>query len=163
MYNKVILVGRLTRDIELRYLPSGSAVATFSLATSRSWKDKNSGETKEETMFIDIKTFGRSAEIANQYLKKGNRVLVEGRLVLERWTDQNGGNRSKHVIQADSVNFMETRAEANNSANYSSNDDDESYGYQPEPKVEPYKPSASTQPKPAQIPEIDIDDDEIPF
>lgn len=158
MYNKVILVGRLTRDVELRYLPSGSAVAQFSLATSRNWTDKNSGEKKEETMFIDIKTFGRSAEIANQYLKKGNRVLVEGRLVLERWTDQNGQNRSKHVIQADSVNFMETRSESQNSASYDNNDQ---VGYTPSP--EPYRPQQQAAQKPPQIPEIDIDDDEIPF
>ena len=155
MYNKVILVGRLTKNVELRYLPSGSAIATFSLATSRSWKDKNSGETKEETMFIDIKTFGRSAEIANQYLKKGNRVLVEGRLVLERWTDQNGQNRSKHVVQADNINFMETRAEANNSATGQETNEQEM-------APEPYRPT-STPSKPQQIPEIDINDDEIPF
>ena len=159
MYNKVILVGRLTRDVELRYLPSGSAVANFGIATSRTWKDKNSGENKEETMFIDIKTFGRSAEIANQYLKKGNRVLVEGRLVLERWTDGSGQNRSKHVVQADSVNFMETRSEAQNSA--SNSQPHESYTPS-QPQAEPYRPSKEQNSPPA-IPEIDINDDEIPF
>lgn len=117
MYNKVILVGRLTRDVEIRYLPSGQALAVLGLATSRTWKDKNSGENKEETMFIDIKTFGRSAEIANQYLRKGNRVLVDGRLVLEQWTDQNGQKRSKHIIQAENINFMETKKESEDHTN----------------------------------------------
>jgi single-strand DNA-binding protein len=86
-------------------------------------------------------------------------------LVLERWTDQNGQNRSKHVIQADTVNFMETRAEANNSASnsYNNGGDDGYQGYN-DSQVEPYKPQKSMQNKPPQqIPEIDIDDDEIPF
>ena len=160
MYNKVILVGRLTRDVELRYLPSGSSVAGFALATSRSWRDKNSGEQKEETMFIDISVFGRSAEIANQYLRKGNRVLVEGRLVLEQWQDQNGQNRSKHKIVADSVNFMETKAEAQSSGVGGNTN--------PNPAAEnrsnPSSTPSNTPPvKEEKIPEIDVDDDDIPF
>jgi single-strand DNA-binding protein len=114
MYNKVILVGNLTKNVELKYLPSGSSVAKFGLATNRKWKDKNSGDNRQEVMFIDITTFGRSAEIANQYLKKGSKVLIEGRLVLNQWTDQNGQNRSKHEIQADNVQFMDTKAEIQN-------------------------------------------------
>lgn len=90
MFNKVVLIGRLTRDPELRYLPSGTALCTFGIATNRSWTDKNTNDKKEEVMFIDITTFARSAEIANQYLKKGNKVLVEGRLALEQWNDQYG-------------------------------------------------------------------------
>jgi len=161
MYNRVILVGRLTRDPELRYLPSGTAVTTFGLATSRTWTDKNTNEKKEEVMFIDITTFSRSAEIVNQYLKKGNKVLVEGRLVLERWTDQNGQNRSKHTVRADTVQFMESRAEAQNSANSYGNTQQNSYS---QPNTQ-YQQQNHTPSKPAEekIPEIDIDDEEIPF
>jgi single-strand DNA-binding protein len=107
--NKVILVGNLTRDIELRYMPSGSALATFGLACSRKWKDKNSGEQREEVMFVDIKIFGRSAEVANQYLAKGKKVLIEGRLVLEQWQDQNGNNRSKHTVSCESFEFLDPK------------------------------------------------------
>ncbi len=158
MYNRVILVGRLTRDPELRYLPSGTAVATFGIATSRSWTDKNTNEKKEEVMFIDVTSFARSAEIVNQYLKKGNKVLVEGRLALDRWTDQNGQNRSKHTVRADAVQFMETRAEAQNSANSYNNNSNNTYSASNQ-----YKKQTSSPKKEEKIPEIDIDDEEIPF
>ncbi|HHH72917.1 MAG TPA: single-stranded DNA-binding protein, partial [Sulfuricurvum sp.] len=93
MYNKIILVGNLTRDIELRYTQSGMAIAKTGIATNRKFKKQN-GEQVDETMFIDITFFGRSGEIANQYLRKGSKVLIEGRLMLEQWTDQNGQKRS---------------------------------------------------------------------
>ena len=112
MYNKIILVGNLTRDVDLKNLPSGSMVAKFGLATSRKWRDKNSGENREEVMFVDITTFGRSAEIAKQYIRKGSKVLIEGRLVLQQWTDTNGQKRSKHEVQADTIQFMDTKAES---------------------------------------------------
>ncbi len=161
MYNRVILVGRLTRDPELRYLPSGTAVATFGIATSRSWTDKNTNEKKEEVMFIDVTSFARSAEIVNQYLKKGNKVLVEGRLVLEKWTDQNGQNRSKHTVRADTVQFMESKAEAQNSANSYGNNKPNNYSN----KNTQYQQNDnySSKPQEEKIPEIDIDDEEIPF
>ena len=155
MYNRVILVGRLTRDPELRYLPSGTAIATFGIATSRTWIDKNTNEKKEEAMFIDVTSFARSAEIVNQYLKKGNKVLVEGRLVLEKWTDQNGQNRSKHTVRAETVQFMETKAEAQNS---------HPQQQAPAPAAQQQNRTPANQP-PSQpnIPDINIDDDEIPF
>ncbi len=162
MYNRVILVGRLTRDPELRYLPSGTAVATFGIATSRSWTDKNTNEKKEEVMFIDVTSFARSAEIVNQYLKKGNKVLVEGRLVLDRWTDQNGQNRSKHTVRADTVQFMESKAEAQNSASSYGKSQQSNYSntnqYQQNQNYSSPKPQAEEK-----IPEIDIDEEEIPF
>ncbi len=161
MYNRVILVGRLTRDPELRYLPNGTAVATFGIATSRSWTDRNTNEKKEEVMFIDVTSFARSAEIVNQYLKKGNKVLVEGRLVLDRWTDQNGQNRSKHTVRADTVQFMESRAEAQNSASQTY-DSGNSYQAPKEQYQQQTNPSHASQPQ-EKIPEIDIDDEEIPF
>ena len=111
MLNKVLLIGNTTRAIELRYLPSGSAVAKTGLAVNRAWKDKNTGEKKDETMFIDIVIYGKTAEIANQYLLKGKKVLVEGRLVLEQWMDQQSGQkRSKHVLSVESFQFLDSKS-----------------------------------------------------
>jgi single-strand DNA-binding protein len=160
MYNKVILVGRLTRDIELKYLPSGSSVANFGLATSRNWKDQNTGEKKEETMFIDITVFGKGAEIANQYLRKGNRVLVEGRLSLDQWQDNEGNKRSKHKIIADNVQFMETKAESMASASSSSSSP--SYDTQSNATQNNVVQNNTKQPS-NQSQDIDIEDDDIPF
>jgi len=84
MYNKVVLVGNLTRDVEIRYSQSGSAIGNVGIATSRKWKSQT-GEQKEEVMFIDLTFFGRTAEIANQYLRKGSKVLVDGRLVFQQY------------------------------------------------------------------------------
>lgn len=117
MFNKVVLVGNLTRDIELRYLPSGSAIGKTAIAVTRRFTGSN-GEKKEEACFIDIDFFGRLAEIANQYLNKGSKVLIEGRLKYEQWSDQNGQNRSKHTI---SVENMEMLGSNPNSGNYGAN------------------------------------------
>lgn len=154
MYNKVILVGRLTRDVELKYLSSGSSVANFGLATSRSWKDQNTGDKKEEVMFIDITVFGKGGEIANQYLKKGNRVLVEGRLSLDRWEDSQGNKRSKHKIIAENVQFMETKAES--MASSASESNAPSYNNSQATDSTMKQTSSKSQ-------EIDIEDDDIPF
>ena len=83
MYNKVVLVGNLTRDVEVRYSQGGAAIGKVGIATSHKWKSQT-GEQKEEVMFIDLTFFGRTAEIANQYLHKGSKVLIDGRLVLEQ-------------------------------------------------------------------------------
>ena len=90
--NKVILIGNLGRDPEVRYLPSGDAVANFSMATTEKWKDK-SGEMQEQTEWHRISFFGRQAEICGEYLKKGSSVYVEGRLQTRKWTDQTGNDR----------------------------------------------------------------------
>ena len=89
MYNKVILAGNLTRDIEIRYTQGGSAIGSTGVAVSRKFKSQT-GEQKEEVTFVDLTFFGRTAEIANQYLHKGSKVLVEGRLKLDQWTAQDG-------------------------------------------------------------------------
>ena len=107
MYNKVIMLGNLTRDVELRYLPSGSALATIGLASNRRFK-KQDGSQGEEVCFVDVKLFGRSAEIANQYLRKGSKVLIEGRLTYETWSDQSGAKRSKHTITAETMQMLDS-------------------------------------------------------
>ncbi|EJP74328.1 MULTISPECIES: single-stranded DNA-binding protein [Campylobacter] len=104
MFNKIIIVGHLTRDIDLRYTQSGSAIGKSAIATTH--KFSINGEKREDTCFIDINFFGKSAEIANQYLRKGSKLLVDGRLKFEQWTDQNGQNRSKHSINVESMEML---------------------------------------------------------
>ena len=108
MFNRVVMFGNLTRDCELRYLPSGGAVCTTGIATNRKFK-KQDGSQGEEVCFIDITFFGRTAEIANQYLGKGKKVLVEGRLKQESWTDQQGQKRSKHSITVETLQMIDSR------------------------------------------------------
>lgn len=108
MFNKVVLVGNLTRDIELRYLQNGTALGKTGIAVSRKISSAG-GEKKEETCFIDIDFWGKTAEIANQYLKKGSKVLIEGRLKFDQWQDQNGSTRSKHSIQVDTMEMLSSQ------------------------------------------------------
>ncbi len=109
MFNKIILVGNLTRDIEIRYSQSGVGIAKTAIATSR--KFTSNGEKKEEVCFVDITFFGKSAEVANQYLRKGSKILVEGRLNFEQWADQNGGKRSKHSVIAESMQMLDSKSD----------------------------------------------------
>jgi single-strand DNA-binding protein len=102
--NKVILLGNLTRDPELRYTPSGTPVANFGLAVSRRYSQGE--ERKEEVCFIDIVAFGRQAEVVGEYLSKGRPVLIEGRLQWRSWESQDGQKRSKHEVVAENVQFM---------------------------------------------------------
>jgi single-strand DNA-binding protein len=105
-YNKVILVGNLTRDPELRYTPKGTAVANLGLAVNRKWTTE-SGEKKEEVTFVDVDLFGRNAENAGKYLTKGRPVLVEGRLRLDQWEDkQSGQKRSKLGVVGEAIQFL---------------------------------------------------------
>jgi len=112
MFNKVVLVGNLSRDIEIRYSQSGTAVANTAIATSR--KFTANGEKKEEVMFIDITFFGRSAEVANQFLRKGSKVLIEGRLQLDQWVDKDGGKRSKHSIVVETMQMLDSKQDNQN-------------------------------------------------
>ena len=108
MYNKVILVGNLTRNIEMKYSQLGMAIAKSAIATSRKFKS-NTGEQKEEVCFIDINFFGRKAEIANQYLHKGSKIVIEGRLVFEQWTDKNGQRKSKHCVTIEVMQMLDKK------------------------------------------------------
>ena len=153
MYNKVVLVGNLTKDIELRYLPSGSAVATSSVATSHKYKSA-SGEQKDEVCFLDFTIFGKTGEIANQYLKKGSKVLLEGRLKFEQWTAQDGSNRSRHILSVDTMKMLDSKSQSDN----------QGQNYNQEPQVvyeNNYNQSRSNVEH--RIPDIDIDPDEVPF
>lgn len=113
MFNKIILVGNLVRDIELRYTTSGSAIGSSAIAVTR--KYTLNGEKREETCFIDITFFGKSAEIANQYLTKGSKLLIEGRLRQEQWVDNNGQNRSKHSVSVENMEMLGSPQQQGNS------------------------------------------------
>jgi len=107
--NKVIIVGNLGRDPEVRYMPSGSAICNIAVATSRQWKDKTSGERQEETEWHRIVFFDRMAEIAGEYLKKGRPVYVEGRLKTRKWTDKDGVERYSTEIVATDMQLLGSR------------------------------------------------------
>lgn len=109
-YNKVILLGNLTRDPELRYTPKGLAIAKLGLAVKRSWRDANSGELKEEVTFVDIDAFGKQAETLGQYMKKGRPLMVEGRLRLDTWEDkQTNQKRSRLGVVLESFQFLDSK------------------------------------------------------
>src|ERR1019366_1148509 len=115
-FNKVILVGNLTRDPELRYTPKGLAIAKLGLAVNRVWKNE-AGENKEEVTFVDIDAFGKQAETIGQYLKKGRPILIEGRLRLDQWDDkQTGQKRSRLGVVAETVQFLGSPAGAEGGA-----------------------------------------------
>src|SRR3990167_589426 len=105
-FNRVILIGNLTRDPEYKQLSSGMAVCRLGLATNRSFKNKQSGDMVQEVCYIDIDVWGAQAESCRQYLQKGRLVLIEGRLKLDTWQDENGNSRSKHSVVADKVVFL---------------------------------------------------------
>ena len=118
MYQKVMIIGNLGRDPEMRYMPDGRAVTNLSVATNRRWTDSGSGEPKDETTWFRISIWGRQAEVANEYLSKGRQVLVEGRLRPDPetggprlWTAQDGTVRASYELIADTVRFIGGRAE----------------------------------------------------
>ncbi|RPH16264.1 MAG: single-stranded DNA-binding protein [Alphaproteobacteria bacterium TMED89] len=104
-FNQVILLGNLTRDIELRHTPSNQTVANIGLAVNRTFQTKD-GERREETTFVDCESWGRQAEVMAQYLSKGRPVLIQGRLKLDSWQDKDGGNRSKLKVVVENFQFV---------------------------------------------------------
>ena len=159
MYNKIILAGNLTRDIEVRYSQSGAAIGNTAIATTRKFKSQT-GEQKEEVLFVDITFFGRTAEVANQYLRKGSKILVDGRLKLDQWTAQDGSKRSKHSVTVESMTMLGSKGD-NESAGYNATPTGDTYA-QPAPQETPTH-AAPQQSQASNIPEIDINEDEIPF
>jgi single-strand DNA-binding protein len=104
-YNKILLMGNLTRDPQLSYTPSQTAVVDFGLATNRRWTAQD-GSQREETCFVDCRAFGRQAENMNKYLSKGRLVFIEGRLTFDTWTAQDGTKRSRHRVTVENCQFM---------------------------------------------------------
>ena len=111
-YNRVILMGNLTRDPEVRYIPSGTAVSEIGLAVNRTWFDKQSNSREEETTFVDVTLWGREAEVAGEYLSKGRPVLIEGRLQLDSWEDkQTGQRRNKLRVVCERMQMLGSRSD----------------------------------------------------
>jgi len=106
-FNKVFLMGNLTRDVEVRHTPGGTQVATIGIAVNRRYKTQ-SGEQREETTFVDCDAWGRTAEVMGQYLSKGRPVFIEGRLKLDQWQDQQGQNRSKLKVVIENFQFVDS-------------------------------------------------------
>lgn len=117
--NKVILVGNLGKDPETRYLPSGGAVTSFSIATSQSWKDKQTGAQQERTEWHRIVMFNRLAEIAAEYVKKGSKVYIEGSLRTQKWQDKTGADRYTTEIVATDMQMLDSRGAAGGSSSSS--------------------------------------------
>lgn len=111
-FNRVILVGNLTRDVELRHTPGGTAVAEIGLAVNRQWFDKQTNSRKEEVTFVNVTLWGRTAEVAADHLAKGRQVLIEGRLQTETWDDkQTGQKRSKTFVVGETMTMLGSRSD----------------------------------------------------
>lgn len=159
--NKVIVLGNLGRDPELRYTPSGSPVCNVSIATTRNWKSKDSGERQEETEWHRVVFYDRLAEIAGQYLKKGRPVYVEGRLKTRKWQDKEGRDQYTTEIIAEQMQLLGGRDEGGFDRGGS---DDYSQEAAPAPRAPAPRP-APQRPAPAPRPASNFDDldDDIPF
>jgi single-strand DNA-binding protein len=162
--NKVILMGNLGRDPEVRYMPNGEAVANFSIATTENWKDK-SGQKQEKTEWHNIVMYRKLAEIAGEYLKKGRPVYIEGRLQTRKW-EKDGVTRYSTEIIADQMQMLGGRDTGGSNASYDGSDDmSQDSGYSAEPvksNQAPRQSAASAPAKPASSGFDDFEDD-IPF
>lgn len=155
--NKVIVVGNLGRDPETRYMPSGDALTNITVATTDKWKDKASGEQKEATEWHRISFFGKLAEIAGQYLKKGSQVYIEGKLRTRKYTDKDGVEKYSTEIVADTMQMLGSRQGMGGGA--AQMDDG---GYDSAPARAPAQAPARSAPA-RQPSNINIEDDDIPF
>jgi single-strand DNA-binding protein len=174
--NKVILIGTLGRDPEVRYAANGNAIANLSVATSEQWTDRNTGQRQERTEWHRVVLFGKVAEIAGQYLRKGSQVYLEGRLQTRKWTDQNGQDRWTTEVVVDqrgTMQMLDRRGTGGGEAPF----DGEGYAQQgspaapggnapmgaspaPNPPAQPAPVSGAGAPTPAAV---DFDDDDVPF
>ncbi|HTT40011.1 MAG TPA: single-stranded DNA-binding protein [Burkholderiales bacterium] len=149
--NKVILIGNLGRDPEVRYLPSGDAVATLNVATTEKWKDKN-GEQQEQTEWHRVSFFGRQAEICGEYLRKGSQIYIEGRLQTRKWTDKEGKERYTTEIRGDRMQMLGGRGAGG--------------GPEPslrEPDIAPAEPAPKAAAATSKAASFEDMDDDIPF
>lgn len=147
--NKVMLIGNLTRDPELKALPSGTQVATIGLATNRTWRDKN-GAKQEDTQFHNVVAFGKQAELIAQYLRKGSSLYLEGRLQTRSWDDKDGSKKYRTEIVLDAFQFGPKTSGGGG-------------GYQADAAPAAPAKSASSEVESIQYPEEDINPEDIPF
>lgn len=157
MLNKAQLIGRLGRDPEVRFMPSGEAVCNFSMATTEKWKDKASGEVKEETTWHRITAFGRQAEIVGEYLKQGSLVFIEGKMTQRKYQDKDGAEKVSHEIRMQDMKMLGGGQGGQASSGNAG---------QTAPRPAPAPAQASGQARPARPPApsgFDDMDDDIPF
>ncbi|MEY2838149.1 MAG: hypothetical protein RJB60_448 [Pseudomonadota bacterium] len=168
--NKVIVIGNLGRDPEVRYTPSGAAVCNVSVATTRNWKDKTSGDKVEETEWHRVVFYDRLAEIAGEYLKKGRSVYVEGRLKTRKWADKDGKDNYTTEIVAEQMQLLGGREGGGGGGSYGGGQaqgGDDGFSQASEPAARPSRPAARPAPAPAPAAKsstgFDDMDDDIPF
>ena len=150
--NKVILIGNCTRDPEVRYTPKGTAVADIGMAMNR-YYSSDGGDRREETTFVDVTLWGRQAEVAGEYLKKGRPVYIEGRLQMDSWDDKNTGQkRTKHKVVGESMQLLGSRDGGGSSAGNSGPSSDSSFNQ-----------SSNQSSAPNDGAQFDAEDDDIPF
>lgn len=155
-FNKVILLGNLTRDPELRYTPKGTAIVKLGMAINRTWKD-DTGASKEEVTFVDVDAFGRQAEVIAQYLRKGRPLFVEGRLRLDTWDDkQTGQKRSKMGVVLEAFQFVD-------SGGARSGEEGGSAPSRPRPAAAPSPSAAPNSPSTAAPDGPPLEEDDVPF
>lgn len=152
-FNKVILMGNLTRDPEMKYLPSGTAVTNFGIAMNERFTDRQTGEQRESACFVDIEAWDRQAEIVNEYLSKGSPVLIEGALKFDSWEADDGTKRSRLRVRALRVNLIGGRRDGDEGGSYS---DNASSGA-------PMEPSGGQTPSPSENGNDSSTEDDIPF
>lgn len=145
--NKAIILGNVGQDPEIRYLPDGAAVASLSIATGESWKDKNTGEKQERTEWHRVSAFGKLAEIIGQYVKKGSKLYIEGSIHTRKWQAQDGSDRYTTEIKADQMQMLDSRGQSDNS------------GYQQGAQPNQNQPNPQGQPQP----QGEAFDDDLPF
>lgn len=154
--NKVMLIGNCTRDPEVKYTPKGTAVAQLGLAVNRVWSN-DAGEKQEETTFVDIELWGRQAEVAGEYLKKGRPVFIEGRLKLDSWDDKTTGQkRTKMKVVGEQLQLLGSRESGSGGSG------GESSG-EARPQRPGGRPSAPPPKRPPTDPDLDVPEDDIPF
>ncbi len=161
--NKVMVIGNLTRDPEIKYTPKGSAIADIALAINRNYTT-DQGEKREETTYVDVVLYGRLAEIAGEYLKKGRPVYIEGRLKLDTWDDkQTGQKRSKMRVVGESLQLLGGRESGGGGGGYNGGGDHEEADRpmrRPPQRTEASRPPST---KPPVDPDLDVEHDDIPF
>ncbi|MDO4433422.1 MAG: single-stranded DNA-binding protein [Alysiella sp.] len=173
--NKVILIGRLGRDPEVRYMPNGEAVCNFSVATSETWNDRNSGQRQERTEWHNITLYRRQAEVAGQYLRKGSQVYLEGRIQSRKYTDKMGAERIAYDIICNEMKMLDSK-NSNTSSGSNHDEYNQSHGgaygndYDAPATSTPYSaptepPAAPQQRRAVQAPAAPVEDidDDIPF
>lgn len=167
--NKVIIVGNLGNDPEIRTMPNGEAVANISVATSESWIDKNTNERREVTEWHRIVFYRRQAEVAGEYLRKGSKVYVEGRLRTRKWQDQNGQERYTTEIQGDVLQMLDSRNERQQAGGYAPQASTSQYGSSYSAPSNNFgsqpAPRPTAKPAPQNEPPVDMgfEEDNIPF